>query len=153
MGREEEGGFRMGNTCIPVADSFWYMAKPIQYCKLNKKTVSQTHTHTHTKEVNYLMARLSPCHKRPQFQGLTSRKWEQTVPGTKDWLYLNQSWWYWSDHRWPISRWWSELTVLFLQVALALQLWKFLPTGCERYLAFAQKFPTSLPTLGCQWLK
>ena len=38
MGREEERGFRMGNTCIPVADSFWYMAKPIQYCKgkLNK---------------------------------------------------------------------------------------------------------------------
>ena len=22
MGREEGGGFRMGNTCIPVADSF-----------------------------------------------------------------------------------------------------------------------------------
>ena len=22
MGREEEGGFRMGNTCIPMADSF-----------------------------------------------------------------------------------------------------------------------------------
>ena len=38
MGREEGGGFRMGNTCIPVTDSFWYMAKPIQYCKvkLNK---------------------------------------------------------------------------------------------------------------------
>ena len=34
MGREEGGGFRMGNTCIPVADSFWYMAKPIQYCKV-----------------------------------------------------------------------------------------------------------------------
>ena len=28
--------FRMGNTCIPVADSFWYMAKPIQYCKVKK---------------------------------------------------------------------------------------------------------------------
>ena len=26
----------MGNTCIPVADSFWYMAKPIQYCKVKK---------------------------------------------------------------------------------------------------------------------
>ena len=26
-----------GNTCIPVADSFWYMAKPIQYCKVKKK--------------------------------------------------------------------------------------------------------------------
>ena len=30
------GGFRMGNTCIPVADSFRYMAKPIQYCKVKK---------------------------------------------------------------------------------------------------------------------
>ena len=35
--REEGGGFRMGNTCIPVADSCWYMAKPIQYCKLKIK--------------------------------------------------------------------------------------------------------------------
>ena len=34
MGREEGGGFRMGNTCIPGADSCWYMAKPIQYCKV-----------------------------------------------------------------------------------------------------------------------
>ena len=34
MGREEGGGFRMGNTCIPVADSCWYMAKSIQYCKV-----------------------------------------------------------------------------------------------------------------------
>ena len=35
-GREEGGGFRMGSTCIPVADS-WCMAKPIQYCKAKKK--------------------------------------------------------------------------------------------------------------------
>ena len=27
--REEGGGFRMGNTCIPVADSFRYLAKLI----------------------------------------------------------------------------------------------------------------------------
>ena len=33
MGREEGGGFRMGNTCIPVADSFCYLAKLIQLCK------------------------------------------------------------------------------------------------------------------------
>ena len=33
----EEGGFSMRNTCIPVEDSFWYMAKPIQYCKVKKK--------------------------------------------------------------------------------------------------------------------
>ena len=30
----EGGGFRMGNTYIPVADSFRYLAKPIQYCKV-----------------------------------------------------------------------------------------------------------------------
>ena len=34
MGREEGGEFRMGNTCTPVADSCWCMAKPIQYCKV-----------------------------------------------------------------------------------------------------------------------
>ena len=34
MGREEGGGFSMGNTGIPVADSFRYLAKPIQYCKV-----------------------------------------------------------------------------------------------------------------------
>ena len=34
VGKEEGGGFRMGNTCIPVADSFWYLAKLIQLCKV-----------------------------------------------------------------------------------------------------------------------
>ena len=36
-GREEGGGFRMGNPCIPMADSFWYLAKLIQFCKVKKK--------------------------------------------------------------------------------------------------------------------
>ena len=27
-------GFRIGNTCIPVVDSCWCMAKTIQYCKV-----------------------------------------------------------------------------------------------------------------------
>ena len=30
IGRE----FRMGNTCTPMADACWCMAKPIQYCKV-----------------------------------------------------------------------------------------------------------------------
>ena len=35
-GYGEGGGrtFRMGNTCMPVVDSFRYMAEPIQYCKV-----------------------------------------------------------------------------------------------------------------------
>ena len=31
------GGFRMGNTRVPMADSSQCMAKPIQYCKVKKK--------------------------------------------------------------------------------------------------------------------
>ena len=34
MGREVGAGFRMGNTCTSVADSFQFMAKPLQYCKV-----------------------------------------------------------------------------------------------------------------------
>ena len=37
MGREEGGGFSMGNTCIPVADSFRYLAKLIQFVKFKNK--------------------------------------------------------------------------------------------------------------------
>jgi len=34
MGKEEGGGFRMRSTGIPVVDSFRYLAKLIQYCKV-----------------------------------------------------------------------------------------------------------------------
>ena len=34
MGREVGGGFRMGDTCTPMADSCQCMAKPLQYCKV-----------------------------------------------------------------------------------------------------------------------
>ena len=34
MGREVGGGFRMGNTRTPVADSCQCMAKPLQYCNV-----------------------------------------------------------------------------------------------------------------------
>ena len=37
VGREEGGGFRMGSTCIPVADSFWCLAKPIQCFRFKNK--------------------------------------------------------------------------------------------------------------------
>ena len=36
MGREVGGGFRMGNTCTPIADSCCCMAKTIHYCKVRK---------------------------------------------------------------------------------------------------------------------
>ena len=35
------------------------------------------------------------------------------------------------NHRWSISKWLSELTVLFLHVALSLWLSRLLPTGCQ----------------------
>ena len=36
MGREDRGGFWMGNTCISVADSFWYWQNQYNIVKLNK---------------------------------------------------------------------------------------------------------------------
>ena len=48
MRREKGGGFRMGNTCIPVADSFRYLAKLIQFCKVKKK---KKQIETHTKKI------------------------------------------------------------------------------------------------------
>ena len=30
------GRFKMGNTCTPMVDSYQYMAKAIQYCKVKK---------------------------------------------------------------------------------------------------------------------
>ena len=37
MGKKVGEGFRIGNSCTPVADSCQCMAKPIQYCKKKKK--------------------------------------------------------------------------------------------------------------------
>ena len=34
-------GFRIGRTCIPVVDSCWCMAKPIQYCKVINQSFNQ----------------------------------------------------------------------------------------------------------------
>ena len=41
MGREVRGGFRIRNTCTPVADACWCMAKPIQYCKVKEKKIKK----------------------------------------------------------------------------------------------------------------
>ena len=37
LGREEGGGFRLGSACIPVADSFWCLARLIQCLKFKNK--------------------------------------------------------------------------------------------------------------------
>ena len=37
MGWEMGGGFMVGNSCTPMADSCQCTAKPIQYCKAKKK--------------------------------------------------------------------------------------------------------------------
>ena len=37
IGWEVGRGFRIGNSCTPVADSCRCVAKPIQYCKVKKK--------------------------------------------------------------------------------------------------------------------
>ena len=51
IGREVGRGFRIGNTCTPMADACWCMAKPIQYCKVKKK---KKHRKKNTEEKNKL---------------------------------------------------------------------------------------------------
>ena len=41
MGREVGGGFRIGNSCTPVADSCQCMAKPIQHCKVKQSKIKK----------------------------------------------------------------------------------------------------------------
>ena len=107
-------------------------------------------------EVNYLIVRLQLWHKLPQFQEPASRKWKHTDPGTEDYLCLKQP--CWSGHQWPISRWWSKLTVLFLHVPPAPRpfcLLKALSPDCrEEESAFGQEctlsLAPSLPVAGIQ---
>ena len=40
MGTEVGEGFRIGNSCTPMADSCQCMAKPIQYCKVKKSNLN-----------------------------------------------------------------------------------------------------------------
>ena len=42
--REEGGGFRMGSTCIPVADLFWCLAKLIQCFRVKNKIKTNKQT-------------------------------------------------------------------------------------------------------------
>ena len=44
QGRMREEGSGWGTQCIPVADSYWYMAKPIQYCKVKKYNTIKKNT-------------------------------------------------------------------------------------------------------------
>ena len=70
-----------------------------------------------------------------------------------DKLYLKQSRWRWSDHQWPISRWLSELTVLFLHVACFPQSIKALAhwlLGEWDESAFGQESAHSPPVAGIQ---
>ena len=48
MGREEGGGFRMRNTCIPVVDSFQYLANRYNIVKFKNKIKFKKNYHTHT---------------------------------------------------------------------------------------------------------
>ena len=96
MGREEGGGFRMGNTCTPVVDSCWCMAKPIQYCKvimLQEGIRGQTHwNHAHRKLVNLITLGPQPS--------LT--QWNQAMPAGQS--KTGGSWWKGLTERGPLEK-------------------------------------------------
>ena len=60
-GGRREGGFRMGNTCTPLADACWCMAKPIQYCKVknNNKKKRKKNYHSYEPLVSHWVENLT----------------------------------------------------------------------------------------------
>jgi len=69
MGREEGGGFRMGNTCIPVVDSFQYLAELLQYCK-----VSIYQSISIVKYFGHLMRRVDSLEKTLMLGGIGGKR-------------------------------------------------------------------------------
>ena len=61
MEREVGGGFRMGNTCKFMADSWQCMAKPLQYCKI----ISLQQTKINEKKKLVMIANKTKHHKFP----------------------------------------------------------------------------------------
>ena len=95
MGREKGGGFRMGNTCIPVADSCWYMAKPIQYCKVKKIKLKK-------KTLNWKKKKRLWCWEGLKAGGEGMKEWtEDEMVGWDHWLNEHEFWvnsgrWWWT---------------------------------------------------------
>ena len=86
----EGGGFRMGITCIPVADSFWYLAKLIQLRKVLKKSTEEYPLFTHRDTL--LCVGCCFIHMRVQKQDRTPTlrvckpqwdKWKESIFPTK----------------------------------------------------------------------
>ena len=136
MGSEVGGGFRMGNTCTPMADSCWCMAKPIQYCKvislqLNKFILKKKRTFQYWKYVkcdskfNYLDLWLIPglgrspgegngiplqysCLENPMDRGA----WRATVQGVaKSRTRLSD--WAHTDFCYSLAMWYCNCVLCF----------------------------------------
>ena len=52
IGWEVAGGFRMGNTCTPVADPCQCMAKALQYCKVISLQLKQINLYKKINKLN-----------------------------------------------------------------------------------------------------
>ena len=73
---EVGGRFRMGNTCTPMADACWCMAKPIQYCKVKKKK----------KKSRDISLQTSMCIVKAVFSSSHVRMWELDRQDPKNWM-------------------------------------------------------------------
>ena len=104
MGRELGRGFRMGNTCTPVADSCWCMAKPIQYCKVKKNNKKKKWKTMDCSPPGSSVSGIIPARILEWVVISSSR--ESSWP--KDWTHVS------SLGRWILNHWatWEAQTVL-----------------------------------------
>ena len=78
MGREVEGGFKMGNTYTPMVDSCQCMAKPIQYCK-----VKNNNNKVKGEKIEYLIQKKKKIHLRCRRHVFDP--WVGNIPWRRKW--------------------------------------------------------------------
>ena len=132
MGREVGGVFRMGNMCIPVADSCWCMAKPIQYCKILNNN----------KKIPFMAdAVITIYNQFSFFSGLVEPNcWEQWAHVSSQltmWVREQKNWGFQDGSH--FLKWWSHWKVSF-------HLFSFLFLECE--VDPVSQWVSHLPSLG-----
>ena len=75
----------MGNTYIPVADSFLYMAKPIQYCIVKKKElIKKKQKKNYSKNLGAFLV-TQPVKNLPQCRIHRFNHWVGKIPWRREW--------------------------------------------------------------------
>ena len=82
MGREVGGGFRMGDTCAPIADSCNVWQKPLQYCKVVQFNSVQSLSHVRLFATPWIAGRQASLFITISWSSLRLTSMESVMPSS-----------------------------------------------------------------------